>query len=58
MGSKRVEPQEVIEMNRLYKECGNYAKVARMVGRSASTVRKYIQLPTSPVPVKSIINNK
>ena len=31
-------------MNRLYNEYGNYAEVGRRMGRSGSTVAKYIKL--------------
>ena len=43
MGAPRVTPAEFAEMHRLYNELGNAAEVARRMGRSASTVRKYIR---------------
>lgn len=50
MGAPRITPNEIIEMQRLYKEYGTYAAVAREMGRSASSVAKYIQM-------KGISNN-
>lgn len=44
MGATRVTPQEIVEMNRLYKQYGNYAAVGRIMGRSSSTVAKYVQM--------------
>lgn len=43
MGAKRVTPVEIEKMYRLYKTMGNYAAVGRAVGRSPSTVAKYIK---------------
>ena len=42
MPRKLVEPQDIIKMNELYKELGTYAAVARKVGFSPTTVKKYI----------------
>ena len=39
-------------MNRLYAEIGNYAEVGRRLGRSGSTVAKYIKLAGTPQIVK------
>lgn len=50
MGAPRITPNEIIEMQRLYKEYGTYAAVAREMGLSASSVAKYIQM-------KGISNN-
>ena len=44
MGAPRVTPQEIVEMHRLYAELGNYAAVGRKIGRSGSTVAKYIKM--------------
>ena len=46
--ARRVTPNEIIEMNRLYKEYGNYADVARKIKRSPSTVAYYIKLDSTP----------
>jgi len=48
MGAPRVTPTEIIEMQRLYKELGTYAAVARKIGRSASSVSKYVQMKGVP----------
>jgi len=40
---KRVTPEEVREMYRLYEIYGNCAEVARRMDRSASTVARYIR---------------
>ena len=49
--AKRVTPQEIVEMNRLYVKYGNYAEVGRKMGRSGSTVAKYITLKGTPAIV-------
>lgn len=46
--AKRVTPAEIVEMNRLYNEYGNYAEVGRRMGRSGSTVARYIKLDGTP----------
>ena len=38
----RVTPEEVKEMFRLYEKYGNYVMVAKEMGRSASTIGRYI----------------
>ena len=40
--AKRVQESDIARMLELYRELGTYAAVAREVGFSASTVRKYI----------------
>lgn len=52
MGAQRVTPAEFEEMHRLYNELGNAAEVARRMGRSASTVRKYIKMKDCPALVR------
>jgi hypothetical protein len=42
MGYKRITPQEVKEFHRLYAIHGTYAEVARITGRSASSVKRYV----------------
>ena len=44
MGAPSVTPQEIVQMHRLYVQLGTYAAVAREMGRSASTVSKYVQM--------------
>ena len=46
--AKRVTPAEIVEMNRLYNEYGTFAEVGRRVGRSGTTVAKYIKLDGTP----------
>lgn len=46
--AKRVSNEEIIKMHRLYKKYGNYASVAREIGRSPSTVAHYIKLTATP----------
>ena len=43
MGAKRITPAEIIEMQRLYRVYGTYAAVAAEIGRSASSVSKYVK---------------
>ena len=52
MGAPRVTPQEIVEMHRLYAALGNYAAVGRKIGRSGSTVAKYIKMKGTPDIVK------
>ena len=35
-------------MHKLYAKCGNYAEVGRQMGRSGSTVSKYIKMKGTP----------
>lgn len=48
----RVTPDEIIQINQLYSKYGTYAAVARVVGRSASSVAKYVKLAGTPRIVK------
>lgn len=48
MGAPRITPEEIIGMQRLYRKLGTYAAVAREVGRSASSVSKYVQMKGVP----------
>lgn len=57
MGAPRVTPAEIVEMQRLYKELGTYAKVAERVKRSPSTVRKYILMNNVPTPIKIAVQS-
>lgn len=50
--AKRITPEEIVEMNRLYNQYGNYAEVGRQMGRSGSTVAKYVKLNGTPNIVK------
>ena len=57
MGAPRVTPQEIVKMLQLYAQLGNYAAVGRAVGRSASTVSKYVQMKGVPQNVRLAVNN-
>ena len=50
--AKRVTPEEIVEMHRLYAKYGNYAAVGRELGRSGTTVAKYIKMKGTPDIVK------
>ena len=52
MAGSRVTPAEIVEMHRLYAQLGNYAKVGRQIGRSGSTVARYIKMKGTPLIVK------
>ena len=45
-------PEEIVEMHRLYAKYGNFAAVGRELGRSGSTVAKYIRMKGTPDIVK------
>ena len=57
MGAKRVTPTEIVEMQRLYRQLGTYAAVAREVGRSASSVSKYVQMKGVPANIRIAVEN-
>jgi|MGYP000082918140 hypothetical protein len=50
--ARRVTPEEIVEMHRLYAKFGNYAAVGREMGRSGSTVARYIKMKGTPPIVK------
>ena len=56
MGARRVSPAEIIEMHRLYAIHGTYSAVAYELGRSPSTVAKYINLSSLPNNVRIAID--
>ena len=55
--AKRVTPEEIVEMHRLYARLGNYAAVGREIGRSGSTVAKYIKMKNVPQSIKLAVQN-
>lgn len=57
MGAPRVTPQEVVEMHRLYARLGSYAAVGREIGRSASTVSKYVRMDGVPSAMRIAMLN-
>lgn len=50
--AKRVTPAEIEQMHKLYNELGNAAEVARRMGRSADTVRRYVNMKSTPAIVR------
>ena len=52
MGASRVTPAEIVEMHRLYAQFGSYAEVGRQIGRSGSTVARYVKMEGTPPIVK------
>lgn len=57
MGAPRVTPQEIVQMHRLYAQLGNYAAVGKAMGRSASTVSKYVQMKGVPQNVRLAVES-
>lgn len=57
MGAPRNTPEEIIGMQRLYRKLGTYAAVAREVGRSASSVSKYVQMKGVPDNIRIAVEN-
>ena len=57
MGAPRITPGEIIEMQRLYRELGTYAAVAREMGRSASSVSKYVKMEGIPRNIRIAVEN-
>ena len=55
--AKRVTPEEIVEMHRLYAKLGNYAAVGREIGRSGSTVAKYVQMKGVPQSIRIAVQN-
>ncbi len=53
----RVTPEEIVEMHRLYAKLGTYAAVGRELGRSASTVAKYIKMDGVSQNIKIAVEN-
>lgn len=50
--AKRVTPEEIVQMHQLYAKYGNFAAVGRELGRSGSTVARYIRMKGTPEIVK------
>lgn len=57
MGAKRITPEEIVEMKRLYRQFGTYAAVARETGRSATSVSKYVQMKGIPQNIRIAVEN-
>ncbi|MBR2411779.1 MAG: hypothetical protein IKB08_08660 [Clostridia bacterium] len=48
---------KIIEMLRLYAKYGNYAEVGRQIGRSSSTVAKYVKMEGVPQIIRLAVQN-
>ena len=57
MGAKQISPEEIVEMQRLYRIYGTYAAVAREIGRIASSVSKYVQMKNIPRNIRIAVEN-
>lgn len=57
MGAKRITPEEIVEMHRLYKKLGTYTAVGKKIGRSASSVSKYVQMRGVPQNIRLAVDN-
>ena len=57
MGAKHVTPEEIVKMISLYKKYGTYEAVAREIGRSGTTVSKYVQMKGVPINVQLAVKN-
>lgn len=57
MGAPRVTPTEIIEMQRLYRELGTYAAVARKMKRSPDTVARYVKMKGVPQNIRMAVEN-
>ena len=55
--AKRVTAEEIVEMHRLYAKLGNYAAVGREMGRSGSTVAKFIKLENVPQALRIAVHH-
>lgn len=52
--AKRVQPEDIVLMKKLYSELGSYAGVSRKVGFSSATVKRYVTGET-PAGKKKIV---
>ena len=57
MSAPRVSPTEIVEMQRLYRELGTYAAVARRMKRSPETVSRYVQMKGVPRNIRMAVEN-
>ena len=46
--AKRVTPEEIILFHKLFDKYHNYSEIARITGRSRSTISRYIGLKNKP----------
>lgn len=60
MGAPRITPEGIIKMQRLYRHSeflGTYAAVAKEIGRSPSSVSKYVPMKGVPANIRIPIEN-
>ena len=57
MGAPRVTPEEIVKMLQLYKKYGKYSTVGEIMGRSGSTVSKYVQMKGVPMNLQIAVHN-
>lgn len=57
MGAPRITPEEIIEIQRLYRQLGIYTAVAKEIGRSPSSVSKYVQMKGVPANIRIAVEN-
>ena len=57
MGAPRITPEEIITMQRLYRQFGTYATVACEMGRSASSVSNIVQMKGVPDIIRIAVEN-
>ena len=59
MGAPHVSPEEVIEMQRLYRVYGTYAAVSRNLTRyrNPSTVAKFVKMENVPRSIRIAVEN-
>ena len=55
--AKRVTAAEVIKMQQLYAIHANYAAVGRILNRSGSTVKKYVEMQGVPQALRIAVQN-
>ena len=55
--AKRVTPAEVIKMQELCTIHGNYAAVGRIVNRSGTTVKKFVEMQGVPQALRIAVQN-
>ena len=59
MGAPHVSPEEIVEMQRLYRIYGTFAEVSRNLTRyrSPSSVSKYVQMKDVPRNIRIAVEN-
>ena len=57
MSAPRVSPTEIVEMQRLYRELGTYAAVARKMKRNPETVARYVKMRGVPRNIRIAVEN-